>query len=174
MLSDLVVVPYVRMLTYTSYWASFAGMSQPSPGRGAERLYSITELADELAVTPRAIRFYESKGLLEPLRAGGNRVYTHRDRARLLIILRGKRLGFSLAHIQHYLDLYDADPTHKEQLVHLLRGARQRIDELENQRRDLELTLDELRDIEEQVLQAMRQAGIDPPPGTTCRDHDGG
>lgn len=150
-------------------------MSQPSPGRGAERLFSITELADELAVTPRAIRFYESKGLLEPLRAGGNRVYTHRDRARLLIILRGKRLGFSLAHIQRYLDLYDADPKHKEQLVHLLRGARQRIDELENQRRDLELTLDELRDIEEQVLQAMRQAGIDPPPpGTACRDHDGG
>jgi DNA-binding transcriptional MerR regulator len=80
-----------------------------------------------------------------------------------LIILRGKRLGFSLAHIQRYLDLYDADPTHQEQLVHLLRGARQRIEELENQRRDLELTLEELREIEDQVRAAMHQAGIAPP-----------
>ena len=130
----------------------------------AERLYAITELADELGVTPRAIRFYESKGLLEPQRAGANRVYTYRDRARLLLILRGKRLGFSLALIQQYLDLYDADPTHRRQLVHLLRAARQRTDELEAQRRDLELTLDELRDIEHQVLAAMKQAGMTPPP----------
>lgn len=128
------------------------------------RLYTITELANELGVTPRAIRFYESKGLLEPQRAGANRVYTYRDRARLLLILRGKRLGFSLAQIKQYLDLYDADPTRKKQLVHLLRGARQRIDELESQRRDLELTLDELREIETQVLDAMRAAGIVPPP----------
>jgi uncharacterized protein YlxW (UPF0749 family) len=68
-----------------------------------------------------------------------------------------------LSLIQQYLALYDADPTRKSQLVHLLRNARRRIDELENQRRDLELTLDELREIEQQVLQAMRQAGIDPP-----------
>jgi DNA-binding transcriptional MerR regulator len=129
-----------------------------------DRLYTITELADELGVTPRAIRFYESKGLLEPQRAGANRVYGYRDRARLLLILRGKRLGFSLALIKEYLDLYDADPTHRMQLAHLLRGARQRIDELESQRRDLELTLDELRDIEEQVLQAMKSAGVVPPP----------
>jgi len=134
-----------------------------SPPSDHDRLYSIAELAEELGVTPRAIRFYESKGLLEPRRAGGNRVYTYRDRARLLIILRGKRLGFSLALIQQYLDLYDADPTHKEQLVHLLRGAQQRIEELENQRRDLELTLEELRDIEEQVLAAMKEAEIEPP-----------
>lgn len=128
------------------------------------RLYTITELADELAVTPRAIRFYESKGLLEPQRAGANRVYTYRDRARLLLILRGKRLGFSLAGIKQYLDLYDADPTHKRQLVHLLRGARQRIEELESQRRDLELTLEELREIETQVLDAMGAAGMVPRP----------
>jgi len=130
----------------------------------AHRLYTITELANELGVTPRAIRFYESKGLLEPQRAGANRVYTYRDRARLLLILRGKRLGFSLAQIQQYLDLYDADPTRKRQLVHLLRGARLRIDELESQRRDLELTLEELREIETQVLDAMRAAGVAPPP----------
>jgi DNA-binding transcriptional MerR regulator len=127
-------------------------------------LYAITELADELGVTARAIRFYEAKGMLRPQRVGANRVYDYRDRARLLLILRGKRLGFSLAEIQQYLNLYDADPTHRKQLVHLLTGARDRIEELESQRRDLELTLDELREIEEQVLAAMREAGVKPPP----------
>lgn len=130
------------------------------------RLYMITELAQELGVTARAIRFYESKGLLEPQRAGANRVYTYRDRARLLLILRGKRLGFSLAGIKQYLDLYDADPTHKKQFVHLLRSVRQRIDELESQYRDLELTIEELREIETQVLDAMREAGMVPPPAS--------
>lgn len=134
------------------------------PPHGSPRLYTITELAHELGVTARAIRFYEAKGLLDPQRAGTTRVYTYRDRARLLIILRGKRLGFSLASIKEYLALYDADPTHREQLVHLLRGARRRIGELEQQRRDLELTLDELREVEEQTLAAMREAGLEPPP----------
>jgi len=133
------------------------------PAHDTHRFYSIAELARELGVTARAIRFYEAKGLLEPQRAGSTRVYTYRDRARLLIILRGKRLGFSLAQVQQYLDLYDADPTRREQLAHLLRGARQRIDDLEQQRRDLELTLDELREVEEQTLAAMRDAGIEPP-----------
>jgi DNA-binding transcriptional MerR regulator len=129
-----------------------------------DALFTITDLATELGVTTRAIRFYETKGLLEPRRAGINRVYSVRDRARLLLILRGKRLGFSIAEIHEYLDLYDADPTHQQQLVRLLAGARQRIDELESQRRDLELTLEELRDIEKQVLAAMRKAGLAPPP----------
>jgi len=133
-------------------------------GDDRSRLYSITELAEELGVTPRAIRFYEEKGLLDPRRVGANRVYGYRDRARLLLILRGKRLGFSLALIQEYLDLYDADPTHRKQLAHLLAGARRRIDELESQRRDLDLTIEELREIEEQVLAAMREAEIPPPP----------
>ncbi|KAB2962962.1 MAG: MerR family DNA-binding transcriptional regulator [Thermoanaerobaculia bacterium] len=137
----------------------------PTPSNDdRERLLSITDLADELGVTARAIRFYEAKGMLRPQRVGANRVYDYRDRARLLLILRGKRLGFSLAEIQQYLDLYDADPTHRQQLVHLLTGARQRIDELESQRRDLELTLEELHEIEEQVLAAMKRAGVTPPP----------
>jgi len=121
-----------------------------------ERLYSITELARELSITPRAIRFYESKGLLQPQRVGATRVYSHRDRGRLLIILRGKRLGFSLASIKRYLDLYDAEPTHRTQLELLLAGTRERIAELEHQRQDLELALDELRDIERQTLEALR------------------
>lgn len=130
------------------------------------RLYTVTELAYELGVTARAIRFYEAKGLLEPRRVGQNRVYSYRDRARLLLILRGKRLGFSLAEVQEYLDLYDADPSRREQFLHLLRGVRERIADLEQQRRDLELTLDELQEIEEQTLDAMRERGMDPdrPP----------
>lgn len=125
--------------------------AQPDPNR----LYTITELAHELAVTPRAIRFYETKGLIKPRRAGSTRVYSHRDRARMLIILRGKRLGFSLAEIKEYLYLYDADPKHKEQLERLLDGVRKRTELLEDQRRDLELTLNELREIEEETLEAM-------------------
>lgn len=132
------------------------------PGsRGADRLYAITELAHELGVTARAIRFYEAKGLLNPRRVGPNRIYDYRDRARLQIILRGKRLGFSLAQVKEYLDLYDADPTRKEQLVRLLAAARQRIEELEGQRHDLELTLAELREVEEQTLEAMGQLPLE-------------
>jgi len=126
-----------------------------------ERLFTITELARDLGVTPRAIRFYESKGLLRPQRAGTTRVYDHRDRGRLLLILRGKRMGFSLAQVGQFLDLYDADPDQHQQLLHLLRGARHRIAALERQRHDLELTLAELRDVEAQCVAAMRERGID-------------
>ena len=137
-----------------------------SQERQSSRLFSITELSLELGVTPRAIRFYESKGLLDPQRAGSTRVYTHRDRARLQIILRGKRLGFSLALVQKYLELYDADPTHRLQLEQLLRGARLRIAELEAQRQDLELTIEELREIEELTLDALSKLGTSEPRGS--------
>lgn len=128
-----------------------------------DALFTITDLATEFGVTTRAIRFYEAKGLLDPRRAGVNRVYSVRDRARLLLILRGKRLGFSLALVKKYLDLYDADPTHKTQIETLLRGARQRIGELETQRQDLELTIEELHEIEQLCLEAMRRLGFEPP-----------
>lgn len=129
----------------------------------AERLFSITELADELGMTARAIRFYEAKGLLLPQRAGGNRIYSHRDRARLLIVQRGKRLGFSLAGIKQYLDLYDTDTSHHGQLVLLLEGVRSRITQLEDQREDLELTLAELREVERLTLAAMEEAAARLP-----------
>jgi DNA-binding transcriptional MerR regulator len=128
-----------------------------------ERLYTITELARELGITARAIRFYESKGLLRPQRAGTTRVYDHRDRGRLHLILRGKRMGFSLAQVQQFLDLYDVDPDQHLQLVHLLRGARHRIAQLERQRHDLEVTLGELREVEAQCAAAMRERGIEMP-----------
>lgn len=122
-----------------------------------DRLLTITELAEELGLTPRAIRFYEAKDLLKPRRAGMTRVYTYRERARLMIVLRGKRLGFSIADIKHYLDLYDADPTRTKQAQLLLDGVRERIDQLESQRNDLEMTLVELRDIEKQTLKVLKE-----------------
>ncbi|MBI1736448.1 MAG: MerR family transcriptional regulator, partial [Candidatus Rokubacteria bacterium] len=74
-----------------------------------KELLTVNEIAGELGVTPRALRFYETKGLILPLRAGTTRVYTRRDRGRLMLILRGKRLGFSLVEIKEYLDLYNTD-----------------------------------------------------------------
>jgi DNA-binding transcriptional MerR regulator len=145
-----------------------------SPTSDSERLYSITDLARELAITPRAIRFYESKALIAPQRAGANRIYTHRDRARLLIILRGKRLGFSLSGIKSFLDLYDADPQQESQLRHLLKGVRRRIEQLETQKRDLELTLDELCEMEAQTIEALADLDADAakPKATPVSDAD--
>jgi DNA-binding transcriptional MerR regulator len=118
----------------------------------ATDIYSVTELADELGITPRAIRFYETKGLIKPRRAGTTRVYSHRDRARMQLILRGKRLGFTLADIREYLDLYDVDPSQVKQLQLLLEKIDRRSSELEQQRDDLETTLHELDEMRQQCL----------------------
>tara|TARA_B100000686_G_scaffold83058_1_gene89842 strand:- start:13763 stop:14140 length:378 start_codon:yes stop_codon:yes gene_type:complete len=116
---------------------------------------TITELAREAGVTARAIRFYESKGLLIPRRAGTTRIYTHRERGRLQLILRGKRLGFTLTDIGEYLDLYDADPTQHDQIVLLLDKVNNRIGELESQKADIDDTLKELSSVRAQALAAM-------------------
>jgi DNA-binding transcriptional MerR regulator len=115
-------------------------------------LYSVTELAEELGITPRAIRFYETKGLIKPRRAGTTRVYTYRDRVRMQLILRGKRLGFSLADIKEYLDMYDVDPSQTKQVELLLKKVDRRIGELEQQREDLETTLAELDEMRQQCV----------------------
>ncbi len=120
-----------------------------------EPLYSVSELGRELGITARTLRFYEDRGLLLPGRAGTTRVYTHRDRARMILILRGKRLGFSLREIKDYLDLYDADPSRQEQVRVLLRAVGQRIAELEQQRVALDETLAELADIRRQAEAAL-------------------
>ena len=120
-----------------------------------DKFCSVTELAEEFGMTARAIRFYEAKGLVSPQRVGTTRVYTHRERSRLRIILRGKRLGFSLSDIKEYLNLYDMDSAQENQHQLLLEKVRARIVELEGQRRDLETTLSELRKIENQTLEAM-------------------
>ncbi len=121
------------------------------------RLYTVTELAAELGVTARAIRFYEDKGLLSPSRAGATRVYTHRERARMMLILRGKRLGFTLRDIKQFLDLYDVDPQHDEQKRRLLRAVRERISDLRGMSIAISDTLDELRHIELQASAALER-----------------
>ena len=110
-------------------------------------LYSVSELANDLGVTPRALRFYEDKGLLAPQRAGNTRVYTPRDRGRLMLILRGKRLGFTLREVREWLDLYEPGPGQAAQMTRLRDRLRQRIATLEQQRDDLDATLAELREI---------------------------
>ena len=117
---------------------------------------TVTELARETGVTARAIRFYESKGLLHPQRAGTTRIYTHRERGRLQLILRGKRLGFSLTDIGDYLNLYDADPTQQDQIMLLLAKVYARIKELESQKIDLEASLTELSAVKDQALLALK------------------
>ncbi len=124
-----------------------------------EQLYTVNQLAEELGITPRALRFYEVKGLLSPSRLGNNRVYTKRDRARLMLILRGKRLGFSLAEIREYLDLYNVDGG-VEQLKVLQKRIDARLKDLEQQRQDLEATVGELREIEAQVMAALDERGL--------------
>ena len=123
-------------------------------------MLTITELARESGVTARAIRFYESKGLLTPRRAGTTRIYTYRERGRLQLILRGKRLGFSLTDIGEYLGLYDADPTQHDQILLLLDKVNTRIEELESQKADLDDTLKELVSVREQALATMQDVSV--------------
>ena len=121
-------------------------------------LRSIQQVASALGISQRTLRFYEDKGLIEPVRVGATRVYTRRAFGRLQLILRGKSLGFSLRDIREFLDLYDADPSHHEQMRRLLERVRQRLGELEKQRTALEQTIGELRDIEQDVV---KQLGVE-------------
>ncbi|MCZ6731451.1 MAG: MerR family DNA-binding transcriptional regulator [Gammaproteobacteria bacterium] len=109
--------------------------------------YSIGELAQEFEVTTRAIRFYEDQGLLSPARNGQARVYSIRDRVRLKLVLRGKRLGFSLGEIGGMLDLYDADPSEVGQLQYFVSKLDERRAQLNQQQQDIQITLKELDDI---------------------------
>jgi DNA-binding transcriptional MerR regulator len=111
-------------------------------------LFSVSQLARQLGVTARTIRFYEDKNLITPQRAGTTRVYTNRDRARLVLILRGKRLGFSLRDIKEFLDLYDADPEHHLQTKQLLAAVRKRMTKLQEQRTAIDESLGELAAME--------------------------
>jgi len=109
-----------------------------------ERTYTISQLAREFEVTPRALRFYEDKGLLTPRRDGMNRVYSHRDRARLQLILRGKRVGLSLIEIKEILDLYKVDQRAQAQTA--LKKYKARIVALEAQREDVDAAIEILTD----------------------------
>ena len=108
--------------------------------------YTITELSGEFEITPRTIRFYEDKELLRPRRNGMNRVYSRGDRVRLKLILRGKRLGFSLDEIKEMLDLYDIGDGQVGQLRLTLRKSRERIGALQCQRQDIDQAMEELEE----------------------------
>jgi DNA-binding transcriptional MerR regulator len=127
----------------------------PSGAPAGEAFLTVTQLAKALGITARTIRFYEDKNLISPQRAGSTRVYTARDRARMILILRGKNLGFSLREIKDYLDLYDVDHTQVEQIRLLLTGVHKRLELLRKQRQSIETTITELEDIQRQAEAAM-------------------
>jgi DNA-binding transcriptional MerR regulator len=116
----------------------------PTELRRPERTFTIRQLCLEFKCTPRALRFYEDKGLLCPARQGLNRVYSYKDRARLQLILRGKRVNLSLAEIREILDLYDKNDNNGAQNATALKRFRERIVLLERQREDLDHAIDEL------------------------------
>ena len=108
--------------------------------------HSIGEMCDEFAVTARALRFYEDEALICPERRGTTRLYSNRDRARLSWILRGKRVGLSLADIKQLLDLYDVGDGRETQRVKTIEICQAQVDRLERQRVDIDATLDELNE----------------------------
>ena len=127
------------------------------PATDTRDLFSIADLAKEFGISTRAIRFYEAKELLAPERVGATRIFRRRDRARLILILRGKRLGFSLRDISDYLSLYDAD--RNEQVNLLVAKVEDRLTSLERQRDDLETTIAELREIKKLADERLVDAG---------------
>ena len=117
-----------------------------------EGLRSIAEASEELGVTQRTLRFYEDKGLIQPTRVGTMRVYSRREMGRMQLILRGKKLGFSIREIGEFLSLYDEDPDHIEQTRRLLDRVRERMNELHQQRAALDETIIEMEKLERQAL----------------------
>ncbi len=120
-------------------------MNQIAPESGHKNSFTIRELVREFSVTSRTLRFYESKGLLSPARRGQSRIYSRRDRARLKLVLQGKRVGFALDEIREMLDLYDLRDGQKTQLSVSLEKFQERIKALETQKTDIEQAIIDLK-----------------------------
>jgi DNA-binding transcriptional MerR regulator len=136
--------------------------------------WTIAQIAEEFGVTHRSVRHYEEQGLITPERRGTQRIFHPRDRVRLGLILRGKRLGFELSEIRRIVDMYDQAPGESGQLRYLLAQIGQRRAELEQRRHDIEVTLGELDVVEGRCRAALAAlsprsepgfaAGLDAPP----------
>lgn len=113
-----------------------------------DKFYSVTELAQEFDLTAQALRFYEEKGLLKPARSGRTRVYTYRDRARLILIIKFRRLGFALDEIVEYLNLYGTSPDQGVQYQVGLELIQKRLDELYRRRAEIDELIGELHGLE--------------------------
>ena len=133
----------------------------------SSNLWTVSELASEFDLTPQALRFYEQKGLLSPRRVGSTRAYDHRDRARLTLVRKFQRLGFTLDEIGEYLALYRSGQPNAQQYRDGLVKIRRRLGELEALRRDVNETIKELKELERDALD--RLAGEDPRTKTTDR-----
>jgi len=136
-----------------------APRADAAPSRADAATFSIADLAREFDVTTRTIRFYEAEGLIAPSRRGQHRIFSPRDRVRLRLILRGKRLGFSLGEIRDIIDLYDRAPGEAGQLRFFLGKIRERRAELELQRTDIAETLAELAEVEARCLEQLGRLG---------------
>ena len=128
-------------------------MSRSLPGK--EITYSISELAHEFDVTPRTIRYYEDEGLLTPQREGQTRIYSHKDKIRLKLTLRGKRLGFSLAEIRELFDMYDTDKSSKNQLNSMIKLIESKRSALRQQLEDIQMVMAELEAAEQRCVNSL-------------------
>ena len=126
------------------------------PSRAESVTYSISDLAREFALTTRAIRFYEDEGLLAPRRSGRSRIYGERERVRIKLILRGKRLGLSLSEIRELLDLYEATRSERPQLLKFLQVLAERRAMLKQQQEDIAIVLSEIDSLEKQCRKRLR------------------
>jgi DNA-binding transcriptional MerR regulator len=126
-------------------------VTSATPTRTPASTYRIGDLAREFDITPRAIRYYETQGLIAPERHGQARVYYERDRVRLKLVLRGKRLGFSISEIAEILNLYDAPEGESGQTQHVLSKLTERRAALESQRADIDAMLEKIKRVEQRV-----------------------
>ncbi|MCP3322846.1 MerR family transcriptional regulator [Aeromonas hydrophila] len=122
---------------------------------GKEVTYSISELAHEFDITPRTIRYYEDEGLITPTREGQTRIYSHKDKIRLKLTLRGKRLGFSLAEIRELFDMYDTDRSSKTQLNSMIQLIEAKRHSLRQQLEDIQMVMAELEAAEQRCVNSL-------------------
>ena len=122
---------------------------------GKEITYSISELAHEFDITPRTIRYYEDEGLITPTREGQTRIYSHKDKIRLKLTLRGKRLGFSLAEIRELFDMYDTDRSSKTQLHSMIQLIDAKRQSLRQQLEDIQMVMAELEAAEQRCANSL-------------------